>query len=785
MARVPANVLDPNLYEQVKEEARNKFDVYPSIYANAWVVREYKARGGQYGDKKPTQGLTKWFDEKWVDLARPVYDANGNVVGFADCGRPKASAQADTRDYPKCRPLATAMAMTPAERADAISRKRQAEARAPKRKGRAPIMVPTFKDKPMFKVKRANAGQPIPSRPKSEIERRVDLLPMRLAEIQKELPEIAGDGDFFLNDPQGDHLFASGYAGYARAQMERKFAAKNIVLTDAEREDQLRHSYRTAIHSMFAPMKWQQHKSHIYYIENDLAEAIANSKTASDTFDIAAKLPFPYIYVQLPRSLQTVESLLSIDGEHLRKLFRHADYSKLKVDGILLTTDTYTRVKQPAISVYALGTTGPTSSVPGYNETCIKTHFVENAPLYEKTSIFSWGEKADVFDDYMKKLSGFVYNLLYIMQKAPGYLRFTKYGSDAAVPVITSGLRRKERRAAEREAGKTKTVKSFTEIRLSPKAIKERQEQAAEDVQADDSTPMTRRAAHFVSGHFHKYWVRNLPPETKVLDEKRDENGRLWHLIVKWILPYKKGAGEVVVKPRLMIDATRPPRDNYDYAGDMHMARNRRNAHFIGVPTADDSGEMVMHLGEGAHAHGDNRGFVEKFYAELERLYPGDMEVPLPPLANIHPKHSMLEQARIAIDYAAESFFVTAMRAALDPNYKSEINVRKMSSDELDYFFDNADTKLTALAGSPAATAQQQNLSMVAHGISSACGQYSVAAQRGGNPMFTEGVGKHIADVVYAVATVVAHIDGTFIGKQHGISLKKFWRDVGEMLHAL
>ena len=215
------------------------------------------------------------------------------------------------------------------------------------------------------------------------------------------------------------------------------------------------------------------------------------------------------------------------------------------------------------------------------------------------------------------------------------------------------------------------------------------------------------------------------------------------------------------------------------------MARNRHNAHFIGVPTADDSGEMVMHLGEGAHAHGDNRGFVEKFYAELERLYPGDMEVPLPPLANIHPKHSMLEQARIAIDYAAESFFVTAMRAALDPNYKSEINARKMSSDELDYFFDNADTKLTTLADSPAATAQQQNLSMVAHGISSACGQYSVAAQRGGNPMFTEGVGKHIADVVYAVATVVAHIDGTFIGKQHGISLKKFWRDVGEMLHAL
>lgn len=781
MARVPANVLDPNLYEQVKEEARNKFDVYPSIYANAWVVREYKARGGQYGDKKPTQGLTKWFDEKWVDLARPVYDANGNVVGFADCGRPKASAQADTRDYPKCRPLATAMKMTPAERADAISRKRQAEARAPKRKGRAPIMVPTFKDKPMFKVKRANAGQPIPSRPKSEIERRVDLLPMRLAEIQKKVPEIAGDGDFFLNDPQGKHLFSVEYARYVLGKMHEKYAD----LTSEEQKKQFAISYETAPHTMFVPMKWQQHKSHIYYIENDLAEAIANSKTASDTFDIAAKLPFPYIYVQLPRSLQTIESLLSDGAERLRKVFRHTDYSKLKIDGILLTTDTYNAVKnRPAILMYALGTLGPPSkmsdSTPGANEICMTKFFIENESLQSEKSIVAMGEEVDVFDEYIQKLNGFVYNLLYIMQKAPGYLRFTKYGSDAAVPVITSGLRRKERRAAEREAGKTKTVKSFTEIRLSPKAIKERQEQVAEDAQADDSTPTPRRAAHFVSGHFHKYWVRNLPPETKVLDEKHDENGRLWHLIVKWILPYKKGVGEVVVKPRLMIDATRPPRDNYDYAGDMHMARNRHNAHFIGVPTADDSGEMVMHLGEGAHAPGDNRGFIEKFYAELERMYPGNMEVPLPPLANIHPQHSIQEQARIAIDYSAESFFVTAMRAALDPNYKSEINARKMSLPELNQFFYDATSRLTALANSPSATAQLQNLRGVPDAIASAC---SWAAHR--HPAVNELAGTYIAEVVITVAAVVAHIDGTFIGKQHGISLKKFWRDVGEMLHAL
>ncbi len=44
-ANVPTN---PALYARVKAEAKAKFDVYPSAYANAWLVREYKKRGGGY-----------------------------------------------------------------------------------------------------------------------------------------------------------------------------------------------------------------------------------------------------------------------------------------------------------------------------------------------------------------------------------------------------------------------------------------------------------------------------------------------------------------------------------------------------------------------------------------------------------------------------------------------------------------------------------------------------------------------------------------------------------------
>lgn len=44
-ANVPT---EPELYARVKAEAKAKFDVYPSAYANAWLVREYKRRGGGY-----------------------------------------------------------------------------------------------------------------------------------------------------------------------------------------------------------------------------------------------------------------------------------------------------------------------------------------------------------------------------------------------------------------------------------------------------------------------------------------------------------------------------------------------------------------------------------------------------------------------------------------------------------------------------------------------------------------------------------------------------------------
>ena len=48
----PKNVANPSLYAKAKAKARKKFDVYPSAYANAYMVKEYKKMGGTYKTPK-------------------------------------------------------------------------------------------------------------------------------------------------------------------------------------------------------------------------------------------------------------------------------------------------------------------------------------------------------------------------------------------------------------------------------------------------------------------------------------------------------------------------------------------------------------------------------------------------------------------------------------------------------------------------------------------------------------------------------------------------------------
>jgi hypothetical protein len=55
-SKTPSNVANPALYAKAKAKAKRKFDVYPSAYANAYMVSEYKKMGGKYKGTKKAEG---------------------------------------------------------------------------------------------------------------------------------------------------------------------------------------------------------------------------------------------------------------------------------------------------------------------------------------------------------------------------------------------------------------------------------------------------------------------------------------------------------------------------------------------------------------------------------------------------------------------------------------------------------------------------------------------------------------------------------------------------------
>jgi hypothetical protein len=92
---IPVN---KKLYEKVKSDAKKRFKKWPSAYASGWLVKEYKARGGTYtgGKKKVTEGLTRWFAEKWINVCK--------LPKIVPCGRPKTTMADWKKQYPYCRP---------------------------------------------------------------------------------------------------------------------------------------------------------------------------------------------------------------------------------------------------------------------------------------------------------------------------------------------------------------------------------------------------------------------------------------------------------------------------------------------------------------------------------------------------------------------------------------------------------------------------------------------------------------------------------------------------------
>jgi phage-related protein (TIGR01555 family) len=130
---------DKGLHQQAIATAKNKFKVWPSAYASAYMVKLYKelykrkhgSSGGAFsnkdGEEVHADDLEQWFKEEWVRIG-----ANGEILG--ECG-----GREEKEGKPKCLPKAKAEAMSEEERQTIVARKRKSDPN-PERKGPAKMV---------------------------------------------------------------------------------------------------------------------------------------------------------------------------------------------------------------------------------------------------------------------------------------------------------------------------------------------------------------------------------------------------------------------------------------------------------------------------------------------------------------------------------------------------------------------------------------------------------------------------------------------------------------------
>jgi len=104
MSSVPK---DNRLYNYVKRLANKKFKSPTGVYRSSWIVKKYKSLGGKYtSGGHNSDGLKRWYKEKWVNLNSPIKHKKGQ---YHSCGRKSAS----TGKYPLCRPSKRISKKTP------------------------------------------------------------------------------------------------------------------------------------------------------------------------------------------------------------------------------------------------------------------------------------------------------------------------------------------------------------------------------------------------------------------------------------------------------------------------------------------------------------------------------------------------------------------------------------------------------------------------------------------------------------------------------------------------
>lgn len=71
MSSKPKNI---KLWEDIKQEIKDKYKKRWNAYYSGMLVKEYKQRGGEFiGRKRENAPLKRWFKEEWKDIGNKEY----------------------------------------------------------------------------------------------------------------------------------------------------------------------------------------------------------------------------------------------------------------------------------------------------------------------------------------------------------------------------------------------------------------------------------------------------------------------------------------------------------------------------------------------------------------------------------------------------------------------------------------------------------------------------------------------------------------------------------------
>ena len=88
---------DKELYNKMIERGKAMFpNAWPSAYASAWVVRQYKKAGGDYegGD------LGNWFESNWIDVVALLKEGKVVKCGEGEGGKACRPTKRINKDSP-------------------------------------------------------------------------------------------------------------------------------------------------------------------------------------------------------------------------------------------------------------------------------------------------------------------------------------------------------------------------------------------------------------------------------------------------------------------------------------------------------------------------------------------------------------------------------------------------------------------------------------------------------------------------------------------------------------